>query len=151
MSVRIVRAEREHAFVLAALTVQADREDGGSPREGFLREFADAWLADYERMPAWIALETDGSALGMVITSKVDKLPSLCRETTCWIHVKNVFVVPDRRGEGIAERMLRAMTVWGEHEKVERYQLNAEPKARGLYERLGFGAPPDRLMIKEVR
>ncbi len=146
MTERIVFAEREHAFILGALTLQADLAEGCSPREGFITEYADAWLAHYEDMPTWLAFGADGSAIGLVQTSWVRKLPSLRREATSWVHVKNVFVVPAARGNKVAERMLTEMIAWGEKNGVQRYQLNAEPKARSLYERLGFGAPHERLM-----
>ena len=70
-------------------------------------------------------------------TSLVRKLPSLRREASSWIHVKNVFVVESARGNKVAERMLTEMIAWGDANNVSRYQLNAEPKARSLYERLG--------------
>lgn len=148
MSERIVRAERDHALILGALTLQADLEYGGSNRPGFIAEYADAWLADFDRTPTWLAFGPDGSAIGFVVTSRVRKLPSLCRPTTSWVHVKNVFVVPSARGQKVAERMLLEMIAWGERNAVERYQLNAEPKARSLYERLGFGAPDERWMVR---
>ncbi|NHN56962.1 GNAT family N-acetyltransferase [Calidifontibacter sp. DB0510] len=146
MSIQIVPAEREHAFVCAALTVQADLEDGGERRDGFLTEYADAWLADFERTPTWLAFADDGTAVGLVVTSWVKKLPSLTRPTVGWLHVKLVFVSPAYRGKGTAERMLKTMLRWGDEHAITRYQLNAEPKARTLYERLGFGPADERLM-----
>lgn len=149
MTVRIERAQREHALILGALTLQADLEYGGTKRDGFLSEYADAWLAEFDQMPTWIAFSGDGSAIGFVQTSHVRKLPSLCRPTTGWLHVKNVFVTKTARGNGIAERLLRTMIAWGEKHDIERYQLNAEPKARSLYERMGFEAPGERLMVRQ--
>ena len=143
---RIVRAEREHAFILGALTLQADLEDGGTNRAGFIAQFADAWLEEFESMPTWVAFGDDGSAVGFVQTNWVSKLPSLRRPTTGWVHVKKVFVTPAARGNGLAEQMLRAMIAWGTTNGVERYQLTARPTARSLYERLGFTAPDERLM-----
>ncbi|WP_460467756.1 GNAT family N-acetyltransferase [Calidifontibacter terrae] len=148
MTVRIVQAERDHALILGALTLQADVEYAGTNRAGFIPEFADAWLADFDHLPTWLAFAPDGSAVGFVVTSWIRKLPSLCRPTTGWLHVKNVFVVPAARGQKVAERMLTDMIAWGDVHAIERYQLNAEPKARSLYERLGFEAPNERLMVR---
>ncbi len=148
MTARIVRAERDHALILGALTLQADLEYGGTNRPGFIAEYADAWLADFDQMPTWLAFDVDGTAIGFVQTSWVRKLPSLCRPTTGWLHVKNVFVTPAARGNKVAERMMTEMIAWGDDHAIERYQLNAEPKARSLYERLGFGAPNERLMVR---
>ncbi|WP_350227114.1 hypothetical protein [Barrientosiimonas endolithica] len=46
--------------------------------------------------------------------------------------------------------MLRDAVEWGVAQGVERFQLNAEPKARTLYERVGFTAPGERLMELRV-
>lgn len=142
----IRQATRDDALILGALTLQEGVAAGGATRPGFVIEFADAWLAQCEQMPTWIAFGDDGSAIGFVQTSLVRKLPSLRREASSWIHVKNVFVVEPARGNKVAERMLTEMIAWGDANNVSRYQLNAEPKARSLYERLGFGAPNGRLM-----
>ena len=53
-------------------------------------------------------------------------------------------VVESARGNKVAERMLTEMIAWGDANNVSRYQLNAEPKARSLYERLGFTRLPER-------
>lgn len=146
MNIRVVRAHRDDALVLAGLQLQADIESGGTRRSGFLDEYADAWLAQYDRLPTWLALHPDGDPAGMVVTRFDRKLPSLCRPTTAVIHVASVFVRPQDRSHGIAEGMLREVLDWGRKEGVQRYTLNAEPKARTLYERLGFGAPNERWM-----
>lgn len=148
---RIEFAQRDDAFVLGALNLRADLEGGADHRDGFIQEFADAWLRDYDNTPTWLAFADHGAALGYVQASLIRKLPSLRRPATSWMHVKGVFVVPDARGEGVAGQMLNEMFRWGAQHGVERYQLNAEDKARTLYERAGFTAPDHRLMIKTVR
>lgn len=146
MDIRVARAEREDALIVAALQLQADREHGGANRPGFLDEYADAWLTQFERLPTWLAREADGTAVGVVVARFDRKLPSLCRPTTAVMHIASVFVRPQERGNGVAERMLRDALDWGHQQGVQRYTLNSEPKARTLYERLGFGAPDDRWM-----
>src|SRR5699024_445114 len=119
---------------------------GERPREGFVDEYADAWLADFEHRPTWLACLPDHTVIGIVQAGLFRKMPSLRRPTTAWIHVSLVYVRPADRGQGVAERMLARMIDWGNGQGVERYQLNAVPEARTLYERLGFTAPTDRLM-----
>lgn len=150
MTARIVRAERENALILGALTMQADLEYGGVHRAGFVDEFADAWLADYDHLPTWMAFGADGSAIGFVMTSWVRKMPSLCRPATGWLYVKTVFVTPNARRNGVAGRLLSEMIAWGDRHAIELYQLSSEPKARSLYERLGFCAPDEKLMIRRA-
>ncbi len=148
--IRIRRADRDDAFIVAALVLQMDRGAGERPREGFVNEYADAWLSDFDHRPTWLACLQDGTAVGLVQAGLVRKLPSLRRPTTAWMHVSLVYVRPSERGHGLAERMLQRMISWGSVHGVERYQLNAVPEARSLYERLGFRAPSGRLMELRV-
>ncbi|KNX37173.1 GNAT family N-acetyltransferase [Luteipulveratus halotolerans] len=145
-SIRITRATAEDAFALAALVLRADLERGASGRTGFIDEYADAWLAERDRRPAWIATEPDGDPAGLISTSVVRRLPSLRRPASSWMHVSLLYVVPNQRGQGLGEQLLRRMIVWGEGNGVDRFQLNAVPEARTLYERVGFTAPDPRLM-----
>ena len=71
---QIVRAELDNAFSLAALQLQANREQGRSGEQGYLDRFADAWLRTQERRPAWLALSLDGRPLGCVILYVVEGL-----------------------------------------------------------------------------
>ncbi len=148
--IRIRMADRDDAFIVAALVLQMDRAAGERPREGFVDEYADAWLADFDHRPTWLACLPDGTAVGLVQAGLVRKLPSLRRPTTSWMHVSLVYVRPSERRRGLAERMLQRMIAWGAAHGVERYQLNSVPEARSLYERLGFRTPSGRFMELRV-
>ena len=144
--IRIRQAGRDDAFIVAALVLQMDRASGETPREGFITEYADAWLADFDHRPTWLACLPDNTAIGVVQAVLIRKLPSLRRPTSAWMHVSLVYVREADRGQRLAERMLQRMVAWGSGNGVERYQLNAVPEARTLYERLGFETPNGRLM-----
>ena len=145
--IRITRASRDEALIVAALALQMDLEDdAATPRAGFLTEYADAWLADCARRPTWLALGPEGEAAGLVQTVLITKLPSLRRPVVSWLHVGQVFVVPAYRGQGLAGRMLTVLQDWARAHQVDRIQLNARPAARSVYERAGFVPASDRLM-----
>lgn len=142
-------AEPEDAFALAALTMQDDRETGARIEEGFLTTYADAWLADRNRV-SFLAVAPDGRPLGMITAAVVSKLPSSRRPVSQWMHVSLLFVTPDARGHGLGRALLDRLVAWARSHAVERIQLNAAPNARGLYERVGFGAPAQELMSLEI-
>lgn len=143
---RITLASRDEALIVAALALQMDLEDdAATPRPGFLTEYADAWLADFDRRPIWLANETDGAAVGFVQAVRVQKLPRLRGPATSWLHLGQVFVTATHRGQGIGTRLLEAVQDWARENGVDRVQLNARPEARSVYERAGF-EPPERLM-----
>ncbi|MBM6399737.1 GNAT family N-acetyltransferase [Phycicoccus sonneratiae] len=143
--VRVREAVPTDAFSVAALHIQDERERGAAVPPGFLDAFADAWLRDRARR-TWLAEDPVGRPLGVVHGTRVQKLPSAHRPADAWFHVSLLFVTPDARGAGIGEQLLRALLRWAATDHVTRVQLNAVPEARTLYERVGFGAPSDRLM-----
>lgn len=150
MSETITRASRDDAFALAALRLQMDLEAGESNRPGFLTEYADYFLAHFDALPTWIATSPDGSPLGMVQTAFIPRAPALRRPAEPMLYVAVVFVVASARGEGLAERMLRVVDAWADDKHVSRMMLNTRPKARSLYERVGFGAPEERHMHRDA-
>ena len=145
VGIRVERAAREDALVVAAVQLQFDRELGGIPRRGFLTEYADAWLAAYDTHPTWLARRADGDPVGFVVTRAGTRLPSLRRHRDGVLHVAQLFVRPDGRGTGLGERLMREVLDWADRHDVARVSLNSEPAARSLYERLGF-APGERYL-----
>ncbi len=143
--VRVREAVPTDAFSVAALHIQDERERGAALPSGFLDTLADAWLRDRARR-TWLAEDPSGRPLGVLHGTRVQKLPSAHRPADAWFHVSLLFVTPDARGAGIGERLLRALLAWAEADRVTRIQLNAVAEARTLYERVGFGAPSERLM-----
>ncbi|GGB37242.1 hypothetical protein GCM10011492_30030 [Flexivirga endophytica] len=144
--IRIERAVPEDAFVLAAMTLRWDLEGGSPRRAGFIDEFAEAWLAQGNARPAWLARRADGDPVGFAIGILATSLPSLRRPTGGWLHLSSVYVVPELRGSGLGERMLRQVIDWAADGGLYRVQLNATDRARSLYRRVGFGGPQDTLM-----
>lgn len=135
---QVLRAGPEHAFALAALELQHNREQGYPGEDGFLARWADAWLADLDRRPTWIALALDGRPLGTVMTTHISWLPRPGRETQTWVHVDNLFVTPGSRRQGIGERLMRAAIDWCRDEDILYLQLTTTDDGAGLYRRLGF-------------
>lgn len=150
MTETIARATRDEAFACAALRLRADLEAGQPNRPGFLTEYADAYLADFESVPTWLATKPDGDPIGLVQTALVHRMPTLARGARPWLYVAFVYVVPPERGRGLAETMLRTVDVWADAMGVERMLLNTRPQARPLYERLGFGSPEPRHMHRDA-
>lgn len=144
--VRIERATAEDALVLAGMTLRWDLESGAPNRKGFLDEFATAWLTQGDARPAWIARRASGDPVGFVLGILATSLPSLRRPTGGWLHISGFYVVPELRGHGLGERLMREVVAWAEGHGLYRLQLNATDQARAFYRRAGFGSPQDTLM-----
>ena len=136
-------AGQRDALACAALTMQDDRECGARIEPGFLDRYAQAWLADHDRV-TFLAVAPDGRPLGMVTAAVLTKLPSSRRPSARWLHVSLLFVTADARGGGLGTQLLSALRQWALDHDVSRMQLHAAAQARGLYERAGFTtASPD--------
>ncbi|UTT67499.1 GNAT family N-acetyltransferase [Janibacter sp. CX7] len=146
MTTRIRPIERDDALSLGALRLQQDREVGHTPRPGFLTDYADALLADFDGVRGWIAEEPDGRPVGCVLALRVRKLPTLSHlGRPEWWYVQQVFVSADRRREGLGRRLLHAVQEAATAERVRFVRLNASDAGRPLFDATGFDDPTARL------
>lgn len=146
MDVTLRLVERVDAFALAGLRMQQDREQGRASRDGFIVDFADAFLDDFDSYRGWIAEEPDGRRVGCLLALRVRKLPTLARPGRPeWWYVQQVFVTADRRREGLGRRLVSAAQEAATAERVRWLRLNASDAGRPLFDATGFGAPVDRL------
>lgn len=146
MTTRIRPIERDDALSLGALRLQQDREVGHTPRPGFLTDYADAMLADFDGVRGWIAEEPDGRPVGCVLALRVRKLPTLSHlGRPEWWYVQQVFVSADRRREGLGRRLLHAVQEAATAERVRFVRLNASDAGRPLFDATGFDDPTARL------
>ncbi|MCT1618545.1 GNAT family N-acetyltransferase [Janibacter hoylei] len=146
MTTRIRPIERDDALSLAALRLQQDREVGRATRPGFLTDYADALLADFDGYRGWIAEEHDGRPVGCVLAHRVRKLPTLGHVGRPeWWYVQQVFVSTDRRREGVGRRLLPAGQEAATAERVRWVRLNSSDAGRPLFDAVGFTGPVDRL------
>lgn len=146
MDVTLRLVERDDAFALAALRLQLDRERGRAPRDGFVVDYADAFLEDFDSYRGWFAEEPDGRPVGCLLALRVRKLPTLARPGRPeWWYVQQVFVTADRRREGLGRRLVHAAQEAATAERVRWLRLNASDSGRPLFDATGFDTPMDRL------
>lgn len=143
---QVARADTAAAFALAALELQLNREQGRPGESGFLDRYADAWLAERDRRPAWVATSLDGSPLGAIVLFVVDGLPRPGRLSRPWVHVTNLYVTPGARRTGIGDRLLRAALDWCRDNRATWVQVGASSAGSGLYRRAGFTPAESRLL-----
>ncbi|GAB77512.1 Acetyltransferase (GNAT) family protein [Austwickia chelonae] len=137
--------------MLAALELQSNREQGREGEPGFLDRFADAWLAERHRRPAWVSKDGDGRPLGAITLYVVDDLPRPGRVSRPWMHVSSLYVAQWARRTGVGERLLSAGVEWCRQNGAAWVQLSTDPARTSLFRRAGFAAAdPDlfRLHLK---
>ena len=142
---QVTRAQPADAFALAALELQLNREHGRSGEAGFLDRYADAWLAEAERRPAWIAKSLDGSPRGGILLFVVDGLPRPGRLSRPWVHLTNLYVTPGARRMGVGEELLTSALDWARDNRALWVQLGAGAGS-SLFRRSGFTPAGGRLL-----
>ena len=142
---QVTRAQPADAFALAALELQLNREQGRSGEEGFLDRYADAWLVDAERRPAWIAKSIDGSPRGGLLLYVVDGLPRPGRISRPWVHLTHLYVTPGARRMGGGEELLREALAWARDHRALWVQLGTG-SGSSLFRRSGFAPAGGRLL-----
>ena len=142
---QIVRAEASDAFGLAALQLQANREQGRPGEHGYLDRFADAWIAAADHRPAWLAMSLDGRPLGSVILYVVEGLPRPGRSPRPRVLLTDAYVVTGARRTGLGERLVKAALTWSRGRHAVWVQVDG-PAIAGSFEfwrKAGFVAAAD--------
>lgn len=95
---------------------------------------------------AWFLAVEDGAPVALVASRAEEDSPANERE------LQAMWVTPDSRGEGIAQRLAEAVFAWAKEDGADTVTLYVGPTnqgARALYEHLGFSDTGDRWEVVE--
>ena len=90
---------------------------------------------------AWIA-EEDGAVIGGAGALFRLAMPSISYRETLEVKIQSMYVIPERRGQGIGRKLLDAVVTNLRERGIERITLGPAPEARGFYEKMGFQYTP---------
>jgi len=93
----------------------------------------------------WIATDDD-DAVGMVNLKLFQRMPSPDRPHSRWGYLSNLFVAPERRGQGLGSAMVAALISEARAAGLARVVLSPSELSIPLYARHGF-RPADDLLI----
>lgn len=119
---------------------------GHAPSADFVRSFGE-WFRQ-EQASRWWWLAVDGSEpIGMVNLKVFDRMPSPDRPDTKWGYLANLFVLPERRGDGVGGSLLAAVLDRARREGLVRVVLSPSEQAVPLYGRHGFRTAHELLLL----
>jgi ribosomal protein S18 acetylase RimI-like enzyme len=139
--VEVREAVATDARRLAGMRWDVEAEDGGldpESREAWVDRHT-TWFKDAVTGEWQVFVAEDGLRLcGHVFVRVVDKAPSPRPGATAIGYVTNFYVVPERRGQGIGDRLLEAMTAWADRGELDVLVVWPSDESVAHYERVGF-------------
>lgn len=116
-------------------------EDGAAPTgspEAF-RQAMTAFAAAHPETHRCVVAEQDGVVVGMAWLAIVARPPTPDRSERRTADVQTVYVAPEARGRGVAQRLVRRLLELAAEAGVERTTVHSSVVGEALYRRLGFG------------
>ncbi len=82
--------------------------------------------------------EDGGELVGMLNLMIFERMPKPGTESSRWVYLGNVYVLPEFRNAGIGGRLVDASIQFSQSIKAVRMVLSPSAESRGFYARLGF-------------
>lgn len=96
---------------------------------------------------AWIAEDAGGEPVGTVVLLVFPRLPTPRNPRTAEGYVVGVYVLPERRGEGIGTELLRVAVDGARECGLARIRLHATASGARVYGTLGFRRRDDEMEL----
>jgi GNAT superfamily N-acetyltransferase len=114
--------------------IRSDREEGGASEDRMMRYLNGQHHPQHALPPRaiYVALEDD-TLVGYIAGH-------LTRRYACEGELQWIYVIPDRRGSGVAPELLRVLARWFSQQRASRICVNVDPAnstARRFYTRHG--------------
>jgi GNAT superfamily N-acetyltransferase len=141
--VRVRAADESDIEALARLRAEWRELDAS---DDYLAGFAD-WFRREQDGRWWFVADDGGRAVGMVNVKLFDRMPSPDRPVSRWGYLANLYVAPDRRGDGIGSALVAAVVERARSEGLVRLVLSPSEQAIPLYRRHGFRPATDLVLL----
>jgi GNAT superfamily N-acetyltransferase len=126
-----------------------EQDTGATDDPGFTGRFS-SWLAhDGDSRRFWLALARD-RPVGMVNLLVVHRMPRPGRPERAWGYLGNLFVVPERRREGVASRLVEAVFAQARRDGLVHVLLHPNEDSLSFWRSLGLRPAGDFLLHELV-
>lgn len=151
MSLRIIRARPEDAFIVAALSLQFAIAVEDAREDGYLDRAAEHWLRHHEQLPTWIA-QREGTHAGYLQATHPPETTwpgqPIGTRGRLWIHA--MYVADEHRRSGVGTALLSSCESWAKGAGVGVIRLRCESGAEEFYDAAGY-APAREVREKRLR
>jgi GNAT superfamily N-acetyltransferase len=118
--------------------------------ESFAADLGGWWTDHDDSHLAFVARAAGSEVVGMAWLALVPRVPRPGTTTRFAVDIQSVFVVPERRGNGIGSALVQAATEHAARLGAGRVTVHSGRKAVPVYERLGF-ASSRQLLQRPIR
>jgi GNAT superfamily N-acetyltransferase len=113
-----------------------ERGEQGDP-DRFRVDFA-AWISEHESTHVPYLVEVNGRAAGMAWLAIVERVPGPEKWRRLSGFLQSVYVLPDRRNDGLGSLLIEALIDGARAEGLEYLSVHPSPRSFPFYRRLGF-------------
>lgn len=113
----------------------------------FSEELVSCSRAYFEAGQQTTVLALDGRTVGCAALCYIEMMPTFSHPTGKRAHLMNVYTAPSYRGQGIARRMVELLIREAKERGVTEISLDATEAGRPLYEKCGFTASEECMML----
>ena len=127
-------------------------DDGRAPTRSIKDEFIANYnerLADAERKGGtvhWVAVVED-NVIGVMTVRIVEKEFSATDETGAWGYLTNVYMLPEKRNQGLGTQLLKAAIKWSIEQRLELLIVWPSDRSKVFYRRAGFAGRDDPVQL----
>jgi GNAT superfamily N-acetyltransferase len=133
------------------------RAELGSPTESksrFVRRCA-SWMqkrfhSGSSMWRCWV-VDDGKQLLGHVCIQLFEKMPNPVNEPELHAYLTNLYVVPEKRDQGLGRKLLEKALLWCRGQGVDAIILWASPESRSLYRRCGLGESADIFELRRPK
>ncbi|MCA1823660.1 MAG: GNAT family N-acetyltransferase [Frankia sp.] len=152
MPFAIRRADSADAPTLADLQWRwrvTERSD--EPATSSANEFRDSlatWWGAHPGHRAWLAEDDDGAAIGVAWLAVADRVPAPARAVRRHGWVQSVYVVPERRNDGVGAALMAAIRAEAIALDLDYVTVHPSTRSFAFYRRAGFADAPGLLEMR---
>ena len=140
-------ATADDCRAIAVLRWESAAEDGPPQScEAFAAAFAD-WAQELTATHTAFVAAEGSSVVGSAWLAQVPRAPDPWTLRRANGDLQTVFVIADRRNEGIGEALVRAVLAYGWRQGLGAMTVAANERAASLYRRIGFAGDPMDLRL----
>jgi len=145
IAVRIATSEDEGALRTLRSRWTEEWGLGTSDDDPDFAERFSSWLAHEQARTFWVAMETE-RAIGMVNLLVVRRMPRPGQADRAWGYLANLFVIPERRRERVASRLVAAVFAQADADGLVHVLLHPSEDSVPFWRNQGFRGAGDFLV-----